>query len=551
MEESLSMTKRMKLSFMVVCIITLMFPSYGDKTAQAAGTFIMGGDVGMLKEVEQRGGKFYEGGVQKDALEILSSHGMNYVRLRLWVDPYDSLGNPYGGGTNDLAATIAVAKRAKAKGMGIFLDFHLSDHWADPGNQTKPKAWKNFTYSQLKTKVHDYTQSVITSMKAQNVMPGIVQMGNEIPGGVLWDDGKVSGSASNFTQLGELLSAGINGVHDALSTGEDIEIVLHLDHGGDNSLYTWWFDNIVAKGVDFDIIGLSYYPFWHGTMGELSYNLNNISKRYNKDVMIVETAYGFTLDDGDGLGNVFYTTEENVGGYPASPAGQVAYMRDLKEILKDVPNGHGRGIFWWEPTWLPVAGANWGSKAGALYNNDTGLLSNPWDNQTLFDFSGNALSSLSVFSENTPTNLLTNGSFETDVSTSTPTGWSVWASTSSNYSAIKTEQLGVVGDYKLTHWKSSAYTASTYQTKTGLANGTYSLTAWVLNSGGQNSLYMYAKDFGGTERQLALPVSTSSWVKVRIDNIAVSNGKIHIGFYSNANANNWINVDNVKLYKTN
>lgn len=544
------MRKWVKVSLSLACAITLILPNIGSKKVEAAGTFIMGGDVSMLNEVEQKGGKFYKGGVQKDALQILSADGMNYVRLRLWVDPYDSQGNAYGGGTNDLATTIALAKRAKAKGMGVFLDFQLSDHWADPGNQTKPKAWSSLTYSQLLTTVHNYTQSVITSMKAENVMPAIVQMGNEIPGGVLWDDGKVGSGITDFTKLGELLSAGINGVNDALSSGEDIEIVLHLDHGGDNSLYTWWFDNIVAQGVQFDIIGLSYYPFWHGTMGELSYNLNNISKRYNKDVMIVETAYGFTLDDGDGLGNVFYTTEESVGGYSASPAGQVAYMRDLKEIVQDVPNSHGRGIFWWEPEWLPVEGANWGTEAGALYNNDTGLLSNPWDNQTLFDFNGNALSSLSVFSEATPTNLLTNGSFEANGYTSTPSGWGVWANTTANLSAIKTEQPGVAGDYKLTLYKSAAYKASTYQLKTGLANGTYSLTAWVLNSGGQNSAYIYAKNYGGTEKQTALPVSTTSWTKVRIDNIQVTNGQAEIGIYSDANANNWINVDNVKFYKS-
>ncbi len=131
------MRKWVKVSLSLACAITLILPNIGSKKVEAAGTFIMGGDVSMLNEVEQKGGKFYKGGVQKDALQILSADGMNYVRLRLWVDPYDSQGNAYGGGTNDLATTIALAKRAKAKGMGVFLDFQLSDHWADPGNQTK------------------------------------------------------------------------------------------------------------------------------------------------------------------------------------------------------------------------------------------------------------------------------------------------------------------------------------------------------------------------------------------------------------------------------
>lgn len=545
------MKKWMKMAGLLMCVVTLLLPAVGNNAkVNAAGNFIMGADVSMLNEVEELGGEFYEDGIEKDALEILSSNGINYARLRLWVDPYDSLGNPYGGGTNDLSTTISLAQRAKAEGMDILLDIQLSDFWADPGTQTKPKAWQSLTYAQLKTQVYNYTNSVITAMKAANVLPSMVQVGNETSSGILWDDGKVGGGIDDFTQLGELLSSAISGINAALATGEDIEIVLHLDYGGDNGLYTWWFDKMEEEAVDYDIIGLSYYPFWHGTMGQLASNLNDISKRYDKDVMIVETAYGFTLDDGDGLGNSFYTTEESVGGYPASEAGQIAYMRDLKEVVKDVPNGRGRGIFWWEPTWLPVEGANWGTEAGKLYNDDTGLLSNPWDNQTLFDFDGNALDSLSVFSESGPTNLLSNSSFEANGWTTTPSNWTLWGATTADYSAIKVEEIGVAGDYKLTHWKASAYKASTYQTVTGLASGTYSFTAWVLNSGGQNDVHLYAKNFGGTELQQALPVNVTSWVKVRIDNIQVTNGQCQIGIYSDANANNWINMDNVKLYKT-
>jgi arabinogalactan endo-1,4-beta-galactosidase len=531
-------------------LLALVLPAAGPRAYADTSDFIMGADVSMLNEVEELGGEFYENGVQGDALDILSSHGVNYVRLRLWVDPYDSAGNPYGGGTNDLATTISLAQRAKADGMSILLDMQLSDFWADPGTQTKPKAWQNLTYAQLKTQVYDYAKSVITAMKNANVLPSMVQVGNETSSGILWDDGKVGGGIDDFTQLAELLSSGISGIHDALDAGEDVKIILHLDQGGDNNLYTWWFDAIEEQGVDYDIIGLSYYPFWHGTMGQLAYNLNNISERYGKDVMIVETAYGFTLDDGDGLGNSFYTTEESVGGYDASPAGQVAYMRDLKEIVQDVPNGRGLGIFWWEPTWLPVAGANWGTAAGALYNNDTGVLSNPWDNQTLFDFDGNALSSMSVLDESVPDNEVANPSFEADGWTNTPTGWNVWTANSADYDAVKAEEPGVTGDYKLTHWKATAYEASTYQTITGLDNGTYSLTAWVLNSGGQNTVQLYAKNYGGVEKNVDLPVSATNWVKVRIDNIQVTNGQVEIGVYSDANAGDWINVDNVKFYKS-
>ncbi|WP_110931936.1 glycoside hydrolase family 53 protein [Paenibacillus bouchesdurhonensis] len=533
----------------VVALFTSMITPLQE--TKAAGGFVMGGDVSMLHEVEQLGGKFYDQGTPKDALQILSAHGMNAVRLRLWVDPYDSFGNPYGGGTNDLATTISLAQRAKAQGMEVLLDFHFSDFWADPGKQNKPKAWQSLTYNQLLTTVYDYTHSVITQMKAAGVMPDMVQVGNEASSGILWNDGKVGGGIDDFTKLGELFTSAINGINAALSSSENIEIVLHLDHGGDNNLYTWWFDKIEAENVDYDIIGLTYYPFWHGTMGELAYNLNAISSRYNKDVMIVETSYGFTLDDGDGLGNSFYTAEESIGGYPATVEGQTAYLRDLKEIVRDVPNNRGRGIFWWEPTWLPVAGANWGTDAGKLYNNDTGLLSNPWDNQTLFDFNGNVLSTVSVFTPSAPTNLVANHSFEADGWTTTPSSWNRWAADTASYNAIKVEENGITGSYKLTHWSDSAYEASTYQTVSGLSNGTYTLSAWVLNSGGQNTLQLYAKNYGGSERNVNLPVSPTKWVKVKIENISVTNGQIELGIYSDANADNWMNLDNVKLYKTN
>lgn len=542
------------LSLIILSITTISHQAQADEDNQIrehsySADFIMGGDVSMLYEVENLGGKFYDDGIQKDALEILSSNGMNYVRLRLWVDPYDSLGNPYGGGTNDLDTTILLAKRAKANGMNILLDIHLSDFWADPGTQTKPKAWENLSYTQLKNQVYNYTNGVIIAFKNEGVLPEMVQVGNEITSGILWDDGKVGDGQGDFTQLTELLSSGISGIRDALVVGEDIEIVLHIDHGGDNDLYRWWFDAMTVHEVEYDIIGLSYYPFWHGTMGELQYNLNDISKRYEKDVMIVETSYAFTLDDGDGLGNSFFENEESIGGYPASPQGQVSFMRDLREILHDVPNERGRGIFWWEPTWLPVQGANWGTEAGKLYNDDSGLLSNPWDNQTLFDFNGNALETLSVFNEDISSNLVWNHDFELDGWTNTPSDWGVWAESPTDYDAIIVEEPGITGEYKLTHWKDSAYTVSTYQVLTDLEDGNYSFSAWVLNSGGQNDVYLYAKNYGGNELQASLPVSPTKWVKVKIDDILVTNGHCEVGVISYANANTWMNMDNVKFTK--
>ncbi|WP_402462611.1 glycoside hydrolase family 53 protein [Isoptericola aurantiacus] len=511
--------------------------------------FIMGADVGMLAEVEDLGGTFSDGGVEGDALEILADGGVDTVRLRLWNDPYDADGNPYGGGTNDLARTIAVAQRAKAQGMDILLDIHLSDWWADPGTQTKPKAWQSLGYADLVDAVHDYVEDSVDAMEAAGVTPSIVQIGNEISSGVLWDDGKVGDGVDDFTQLAGLLSAGIDGVHDAAS---GIETALHLDMGGDNALYRWWFDGVTGAGVDFDIIALSYYPFWHGTMGELKANLNDISQRYDKDVLIVETAYGWTTGDGDGLGNSFYFTEESVGGYPASVAGQTDYLRDLRELVGDVPDERGRGLIWWEPTWLPVDGANWGTQAGKEDNDDGGTLSNPWDNQTLFDWDGNALATLDVFGEAPGrTNLLTNGSFEDDGYTNDPTGWGVWSSDPADADATFTsDSWSPHGSFTLNHWKATAYTTSAYQVVSGVPDGTYTLSAWVLNGGGQDAAYLYAKNHGGSELQADLPVSTDDWQYVTIEGIEVTSGTVEVGIYDDAAAGSWLNVDDVKLYRT-
>ena len=520
-----------------------------EQARAAGGELIMGGDLGMLAEVEERGGVFSDGGIVTDPVALMAASGMNLARLRLWVDPYTAAGEAYGGGTNDLVATIAMARRAKAHGMRILLDIHLSDWWADPGTQTKPKAWRSLSYADLVDTVHDYTEDVIGQMRSAGVLPDMVQMGNETTAGILWDDGKVGAGNPDFSQLAELLRSGIDGVRGALGPGESVEIILHLDHGGDNALYRWWFDGIVAENVDFDVIGLSYYPFWHGTMGELADNLNDISGRYGKDVLIVETAYAWTLEDGDGLGNSFYTAEEEDGGYPATVAGQTAFLRDLRDIVLAVPDGRGRGLVWWEPTWLPVDGAHWGSEAGKADNDDPGTLSNPWDNQTLFDWDGEALSTLSVFGELPRENHVVNGGFEADGYTNSPSGWGVWAEDPNDLDAIFTQDPAVVGSYKLTHWKATAHTVSTFQIIEGLSHGTHQVSAWVLNSGGQEAAYMYVKGHGAPEARADLPVSSSSWIRVALE-VSVTTGQLELGFYSEAAADQWINVDDVRVVET-
>ena len=510
--------------------------------------FIRGADVSMLKDIEDLGGEFYDNGVKKDALEIMKNHGANYVRLRLWVDPYDSEGNSYGGGSNDFNTTLYLAKRAQEKGMKVLIDFHLSDYWADPGTQSKPKAWENLSYDELKTTLYNYMKNTLNDFKNQGVVPDMVQVGNETSSGILWDEGKIGGDYTDFTQLAELLNQAISGVR--ASVGNQTKIVLHLDNGGNNSLYRWWFDGVTGCGfdLDFDIIGLTYYPMWHGTMDDLQYNLNDISARYNKDVMIVETAYAFTLADGDGLGSSFSPQDEEIGGYPASVQGQKDFMSDLESVILNVPGNRGLGFFYWEPEWIPVEGAYWGTEAGKEYIEDNGILSNPWDNLALFDFNGNALESIDIF-QTPEQNLVTNPGFEIDGYTNSPTGWNVWLDDGVNGETVKTEGNGFDGNYKLSFWNESAYGCSIYQTVTGLENGTYTLSAWVMTNANQTVNQLYVKNYSGEEMNQTLPVSDLGWNKVVIDNIQITNGQCELGIYSIANGGDWCNIDNVMLRK--
>ncbi|MGL4206619.1 MAG: glycoside hydrolase family 53 protein [Aeromonadaceae bacterium] len=361
--------------------------------------FIKGADVSMLAEVEKHGGKFFdEKGVEKDAMKILKENGFNYIRLRIWNDPKDASANGYGGGNNDLATTIALAKRAKANGMKFLLDFHYSDFWTDPGRQNKPKAWANMNIEQMTQALHDYTKSTVAEFKKAGVLPDMVQIGNEINGGMLWPEGKSWGqNGGEFDRLAGLLKAGVEGVKANLTAKDDVKIMLHLAEGTKNDTFTWWFDEITKRNVPFDVIGLSFYTYWNGPISALKYNMDDISKRYNKDVIVVEAAYGYTTENCDNAENNFTAKEATDGGYPATVQGQADFLSDLMKSIVDVPAHRGKGIFYWEPAWLPTPGATWATKAGMKYNNDDWKEGNARENQALFDCQGHVLPSIKVF----------------------------------------------------------------------------------------------------------------------------------------------------------
>lgn len=376
--------------------------SSGDTAAvEMSGALTTRGvDLSMLDAVEQAGGSFQQNGVTQDLFTLLQAQGVNLVRLRLWVDPKSATGVAYGGGDSDLARVTRLAKRAKAAKMRFLLDLHYSDFWTDPSKQFKPKAWQALSDDALVAQVKSYTQQMVTELIAQGVAPEYVQVGNELNSGLLWPTGKNWGDGSGgFDMLAKLLNAGISGVRAAETASARVngaKIILHLAKGGDNGTFRWWFDEITKRNVPFDIIGLSYYPYWHGPMSGLQSNMNDMASRCGKPVMIVETAYAFTTDNADTLGNGFGPNEVTSGGYPATPAGQLNFLQDLRGALKAVPNQLGLGFVYWEPDWLPVD-ATWASDAGMSYLQITGNVGNAWENQALFDFHGDALPALAAF----------------------------------------------------------------------------------------------------------------------------------------------------------
>ena len=335
---------------------------------------ILGADISSLKKSEDMGGVYrYADGTEADALQILKDDGLNYARLRVWVDPAD--------GYHDKAEILEMASRLKSQGIKLLVDFHYSDNWADPGKQIKPAAWKEYDFEQLKKAVYEHTFDVCNSLVVQGTPPDMVQVGNEINAGMLWPDGDYE----HLDNLAALLKEGYQAVKDCSSS---TKVMLHIAEGGDNDLARWWFDNMTRREVPFDVVGISYYPYWHGSLGELQHNLNDISARYEKDVIVVETAYAFTDQEDDSHSNIV-TSDMALPGYPLTPEGQRAMLRDVMAVVRAVPNGRGLGVFYWDATWTAVPGNGWDST-----DPESG---NAWENQALFDFDERVLPALDEF----------------------------------------------------------------------------------------------------------------------------------------------------------
>ena len=375
-----------------------------EPIADISDDFIRGMDASAVLVEENSGVKYYGyDGEEQDVFKTLAQSGVNYIRIRVWNDPYDENGNGYGGGNNDVETAIALGKRATQYGMKVCIDFHYSDFWADPKRQHAPKAWEGMSVEEKSDALYEFTKESLIRILNAGVDVGMVQVGNEINNGM-------SGE-TDFDAVVTLLHSGSRGVREIAETyGKDIQVVLHYTNIDEPD----GIDSIAGKlqdaGVDYDIFGLSYYPFWDGTNENMQAVVKNLQDKYGKKVMIAETSYCYTSEDGDGSGNSFVGIDDLVDGYAATVQSQAAMIRDICAAANEVG---ALGIFYWEGTWIPVGeatadnspiweefGSGWASSYASDYDpEDAGLYYGgcSWDNQAMFDFDGHPLASLNVF----------------------------------------------------------------------------------------------------------------------------------------------------------
>lgn len=294
--------------------------------------YAIGADLSFLKSTEDGGHVFKENNVPKPGLQIFTDHGYNWIRLRLFHSPTNL--------PNNLEYTIALAKSAKELGMKFLLDYHYSDTWADPGKQFIPKAWNGMSHKELVKAVFDYSRETIIAFRKAGVMPDMVQPGNEVINGMMWPDGKLPENWDNFA---ELVRAGINGVMAGCDTADRPAIMIHIDQGGNMTRTKYFFDKFNSYGIDYDYIGQSYYPWWHGSLLDLRENMIFMAEIYKKPIMLVEVAYCSTPTE----------YRNKPAPFPETPEGQREFLDAVNSIVLQTPDNLGRGIFWWEPATPP------------------------------------------------------------------------------------------------------------------------------------------------------------------------------------------------------
>lgn len=408
-------TTRIILLLVVVCLMVCSVASckkrnkgysvlsdslYVGKVDNMPEDFIMGMDASCVPSLEASGVKYCDhDGKEKDVYEILSENGINYIRVRIWNDPFDKDGNGYGGGNCDISNAIEVGKRATRYGMKLLVNFHYSDFWADPAKQMAPKAWKGMSLDEKIDALYEYTKDCLQMLVDEGINVGMVQIGNETTG-KMCDETK-------WASISKLMSAGSKAVREICP---DALVAVHFTNPEKVTNYESYSANLDYYGVDYDVFASSYYPAWHGTMENLATVLNKVANQYGKKTMIIETAYANTTEDTD-----FYTNGglDGLKEYPFSEQGQANHIRELTNVAVNQMK-NCIGICYWEGTWISVGGESWEENSALWEKYGSGWASSfageydpddagQWyggcsvDNQAFFDADGKARESLKVF----------------------------------------------------------------------------------------------------------------------------------------------------------
>ena len=382
---------------------------YVKKVENLPEDFILGMDASCVPALEAGGVKYYDhNGVHKNAYEILSENGINYIRVRVWNDPFDAQGNGYGGGNCDIENALRIGKSATEHGMKLLVNFHYSDFWADPAKQMAPKAWKNMDIEQKSEALYSYTRDCLRKLVDAGVDVGMVQIGNETNGAMC---GENSSALGGWKKIMQLMNAGAKAVREVCP---DALVAVHFANPEKVTNYESYGKNLEYYQVDYDVFASSYYPFWHGTLDNLSQVLSNIARTYGKKVMVAETSYAFTAEDTDFYGNTIGDGGGIVKDYPFTLQGQANLVRDVIDTVANKTQ-NGIGVFYWEGTWITAGGADYAANAALWERHGSGWASSyaaeydpedagKWyggcavDNQAFFDAKGHATEALKVFS---------------------------------------------------------------------------------------------------------------------------------------------------------
>ncbi|MBQ8966699.1 glycosyl hydrolase 53 family protein [Ruminococcus sp.] len=590
--------------------------------------FFMGADISSILALEKSGVKFYDyDGSERDIFEVLAESGVNCIRVRIWVDPYDAEGNSYGGGACDIDTAVEIAKRCKRCGLGMLADFHYSDFWCDPGKQKAPKAWADMDIDTKAEALHEFTAESLEKLKATGVALEMVQVGNETNGAMCGE--------KTWENIARLMNAGSSAVREI---SPETLVAVHFTNPEKSDNILWYASQLDTLEVDYDVFGTSYYPFWHGTTENLTYVLSTVKERYGKEVMVAETSYAYTLEDGDGHENSVRAGSAGDKPYPYTVQGQ---SRELADVIDAVAAAEGIGVFYWEPAWLPVAGesfeersalwekngAGWASSYSSEYDpDDAGKYfgGSSWDNQAMFDFGGRPLESLKTFAlvrtgnelepkadavEDFEVTVLTGESPElsetveavfTDgsvqnvavtwneldlaaIDTSAPAVYLVGGKAegfdvvctlrvkSANYVPDGSFESGSLdgwdidnvdnatsqidcqwstsdshsGNYALHFWGENGTKFTASRSLTGLAAGSYSMSAFAQGGWDENqNVYIFCK-VNGEEYTASVTLNGwCEWDESVIDNIEIpENAEVVIGVYVEAGAGSWGTVD--------